>query len=433
MVNSMNAKKYFISLFLLCSFWGVCYGFQGNDTLCCRIYFPVNRSTLDLSYRNNGPRLDSLLCVIRSLRENAELRRISLCSSSSPEGNTSLNRILSDQRGAALRFYIQEHLFLPDSMFVLSSLGQNWEGLYSLVEKSDMPYREEVLHILRRIIYERTDSDFYKRQLMDLCGGRAWYYMQELFFPELRNSSVIECKFAPIIMKDISTGESVERQKADTVIVRDTIGMVIILRDTVSVPSVSASNTSRPFCMALKTNLLYDVILVPNIGLEFYLGKGWSVGGNWMYAWWDNDRRHRYWRVYGGEVDIRKYLGRSVACKPLTGHHIGFYGQVLTYDFEMGGHGYIGGRPGGSLWEKANYGVGIEYGYSLPVGKRLNLDFSLGLGYLGGTYYEYLPVGEHYVWKETRQRHWFGPTKGEISLVWFLGRGNNCDRKGGIK
>ena len=104
---------------------------------------------------------------------------------------------------------------------------------------------------------------------------------------------------------------------------------------------------------------------------------------------------------------------------------------MVTYDFEMGGRGYMGGRPGGTFWNKANYGVGLEYGYSLPVGRRLNLDFSLGLGYLGGTYYEYVPVDGHYVWEETKKRHWFGPTKAEVSLVWLLGRGNCKEKKGG--
>ena len=176
--------------------------------------------------------------------------------------------------------------------------------------------------------------------------------------------------------------------------------------------------------MALKTNLLYDAALVPNIGAEFYVGRGWSVGGNWMYAWWNSDRRHNYWRTYGGELDIRKYFGRRALAKPLTGHHLGLYGQMLTYDFETGGTGFL---------SKLSYGVGIEYGYSLPVGRRLNLDFGIGIGYLGGEYKKYDPIDGHYVWKETRQRHWFGPTKAEISLVWLLGRGNYNEKKGGAR
>ena len=91
----------------------------------------------------------------------------------------------------------------------------------------------------------------------------------------------------------------------------------------------------------------------------------------------------------------------------------------------------MGGTPGGSLWEKCNYAVGVEYGYSLPVGRRLNLDFVIGAGYWGGEYHTYVPDGDQYVWRETRRRRWFGPTKAEVSLVWLLGRGNYNDKKGG--
>lgn len=173
--------------------------------------------------------------------------------------------------------------------------------------------------------------------------------------------------------------------------------------------------------MAVKTNLLYDLLAVPNVGVEFDLGKGWSVGGNWMYAWWKRDKSNLYWRSYGGELFIRKYWGRVTEDRPLSGHHLGLYGQMLTYDLEMGRRGYIGGQLGGTLWDKAHHGAGVEYGYSLPIGRRLNLDFTLGLGYLGGICHEYLPADKYYVWQVTKQRHWIGPTKAEVSLVWLLG------------
>jgi hypothetical protein len=88
----------------------------------------------------------------------------------------------------------------------------------------------------------------------------------------------------------------------------------------------------------------------------------------------------------------------------------------VTYDFEWQGRGYLGDR-----W---TYGGGLEYGYSAPIAKRLNIDFTLGLGYLRGQYKEYLPIDKCYVWQVTKMRNWFGPTKLEVSLVWLIGRGN---------
>ena len=82
-------------------------------------------------------------------------------------------------------------------------------------------------------------------------------------------------------------------------------------------------------------NLLYDALVLPNLGLEFYLGRGWSIAGNWMYTWLKSDSRHRYHRIYGGDLEVRRWL--SYGRKPLTGHHMGVYGLLLTYDLEWGG------------------------------------------------------------------------------------------------
>lgn len=181
---------------------------------------------------------------------------------------------------------------------------------------------------------------------------------------------------------------------------------------------VQRSEVSRSFWSefaqhtALKTNLLYDVALVPNIGLEYAVTDRFSVSLDWMYAWWSRDTKHDYWRVYGGDVELRYWLGNKNG-ELLTGHHIGAYGGLLTYDVEWGGTGYMG--------EKWSYLFGLSYGYAMPLSRRLRLDFEIGLGYMGGEYYEYEPEGDKYFWQQTKNRKWFGPTRAEISLIWLLG------------
>ncbi len=86
----------------------------------------------------------------------------------------------------------------------------------------------------------------------------------------------------------------------------------------------------------------------------------------------------------------------------------------LTYDVEWGGRGYQADHFG--------FGAGLEYGYALPISNSLLLDFSLGIGFQDGEYKEYEPQGNRYVWQATRQRHWFGPTKAEVTLKWLLGK-----------
>jgi hypothetical protein len=171
--------------------------------------------------------------------------------------------------------------------------------------------------------------------------------------------------------------------------------------------------------------LLYDAAAIPNIGVEYDLGHRWSVGGNWMYAWWKCDGKHRYWRTYGGDVHLQRWLAPKRSTRPFTGHHLGFYGQIFTYDFEWGGKGYLGDR-----W---SYGGGLEYGCAWRIGKQLNLDASLRLGYIGGEYKEYTPQDKHYLWQSTKQRHYWGPTQLQFSLVWLLDKHPSWKRhrKGG--
>jgi hypothetical protein len=174
-------------------------------------------------------------------------------------------------------------------------------------------------------------------------------------------------------------------------------------------PTVPVETVIAPF--ALKTNLLYDAILIPNIGVEWGFANHWSAAANWMYTWLSNDAKHRYWRIYGGDLELRYWLGSDEA-RPLKGHHFGAYGGMLTYDIEFGGKGYQA--------HKWSYHFGLSYGYSMPIARRLNLDFNIGIGYLGGEYYEYEPYYDGYHWLATKQRRWFGPTKAEVSLVWLL-------------
>ena len=187
----------------------------------------------------------------------------------------------------------------------------------------------------------------------------------------------------------------------------------------------------KPFYMGLKTNMLYDLATIPNLGAEFYLGKKLSLAANWGYAWWGGPRKDIYWRYYGGDLALRWWFGKASRVKPLQGHHLGLYGQIFTFDVEFGKNGMMGGTPGKNMWsmDAMQKAVGLEYGYSVPVAYRLNIDFTIGLGYYQGIVHEYKPVDGHYVWQGTIRRRYMGPTKAEISLVWLLGRGNYNDTK----
>lgn len=427
------------------------------------IHFRQSQSGLDLSYEGNGERLDSLIRQIKRLSGRDSTFVISalrVIGSASPEGSEKINRLLSEERARSLFDYFAEHITLPDSITDFEYLGRNWRGLYKLAASDrDVPYQTEVLALLRKVLaspsLSAAESNRLLLQLKTLKEGVPYAYMYRHFFPALRYSFLtveyekrVHREIGNLMIKTIEADEAradslrkeniAEAVRAEE-ITDDT--PVEIIGDTDYNPAEKTGRhpgiaetepkTKKPFYMDLRTNMLFDAVAVPNIGAEFYVGKNFSVLVGWMYGWWDSDRRHRYWRIYGGELAGRWWFGRKANAKPLTGHHLGVYCGALIFDFEWGGTGYMGGKPGATLWDRAIVNTGIEYGYSLPIGKRLNIDFSIGLGYLGGNYIKYFPFDNDYFRQKEYKLRFFGPTKAEISLVWLLGRGNANIRKGG--
>jgi hypothetical protein len=201
--------------------------------------------------------------------------------------------------------------------------------------------------------------------------------------------------------------------------------------DELLITQAAAEALCSPFYMGIKSNMLYDLAGIPNLGAEFYLGKNFSIAANYAHGWWSNDAKAFYWRYYGADASIRWWFGKASRVKPLQGHHIGLNYTILTYDFQLGKTGIMAGMPAGNLADRANHIVALEYGYSLPIAKRLNLDFTIAGGYHWGLFEEYKKIDGHNVWQATKRRQYFGPTKLEIALVWLIGCDNYNKDKGG--
>ena len=410
------------------------YAASIQDSLRTTIYFRPGYSLLELSYRDNAANMKALTQGIQTIKGNpcVQLQHIRILSAASPEGNSALNKRVAKRRGERLRDYLKETLVLPDSIFTVSSAGEDWQGLASLIAKEKTPWRNKALQIIRHTPEWVTRNgkvvDGRKRQLQNLDGGKAWKYMLDNHFYTLRTGAVVVCEVKTLAAESTPSAAEASQEQARS--------------EQARLESASQSPSSPPFpaipsqvhpesqappvasYFALKSNLLYDALLVPNLSLEASIGSGWTLGAGGMLAWWSKDAKHRYWRIYDGDLEIRKYFGTLSKSKPLQGHHLGIYGDFLTYDFEFGAKGYQ---------SKATYAAGIKYGYSHPIANRLNLDFALGIGYLHSNYKTYVPRDGCYVYQETKKQKWLGPTQAEISLVWLLGKGNTNKKKGGKK
>lgn len=390
-----------------------------------QVFYPYGGTSIHKSYKDNAAQLQQMNAVFAKDSIDWSRYRVVITASSSPEGSEAHNEIMSQRRASALANYLFNQCNVPQENIVLESHRVDWTELRRMLTLSPLgdeanPYVDYLDSVIARINDGETVKD-----VEVLSGIRKAYqgwkypYIRKYVFPQLRYAKVELVPIRPQVVPTIPAAEPTTKPET---IPQDTTRPEYTIRqdtDTTKIQHLLPVER-KPLYLALKTNLLYDALLTPNIGVEWAFDKHWSVNATWMYAWWSNYSKHRFWRIYGGDLEVRYWLG-GPDVKPLTGHHFGVYGGILTYDFEFGGKGYLGDR-----W---SYDFGVSYGYSMPIARRLNLDFVLGIGYLGGKYYEYRPNGDRYLWQATKQRKWFGPTRAEVTLTWLLGHGNTNDKK----
>ena len=188
---------------------------------------------------------------------------------------------------------------------------------------------------------------------------------------------------------------------------------------------VAASCRRRPL-LALKTNLLFDAALMPNVEIEVPVGKRWSVNGEYAFPWWQFDRGKYCMQVLMGGLEGRYWLGSRKSREDrevLTGHFLGLYAGGGKYDLQWGEKGYQG---------EFFIAAGFIFGWATRIARHLHLEFNIGIGLLR-TDYRHYHARDNYqtlLWQENGKYTWFGPTKAKISLVWLL---NRRVKKGGSR
>ena len=363
------------------------------------ILFKMDKSNIDTTFYGNKTelsRLDSDIKKIGSLN-GVYIDSLIVISSASPDGDSLYNFRLSEKRGQSIdRFILTNNPDFDKNIMFKFPVGENWEALRDIaLSDEEMPMRRELIEVI-------DDNS------MPVAAKEKWFRGNRPLYRYVMRNHIHKLRSAYVYLNYTC------RSMAFPVLDEGGLSVGMVSPESIYVPVAETPVRKSGFPpFAIKTNTLYDVALVPNIGLEFFFNRKWSVSANWMYAWWKSDSRSWYWRVYGGDIEGRWWFGKDGYGDNFTGHHLGLYAQAGTFDFEVGKRG--------QMVDKWSFGGGVSYGYSLPLTKRLNMDFSIGLGYFRADFKEYLPMDGHYVWQKTTRRNWIGPTKAEVSLVWIIG------------
>ncbi len=187
-----------------------------------------------------------------------------------------------------------------------------------------------------------------------------------------------------------------------------------------------AQSRITPCNLAVKTNLAYDALGAPSLGMEIEVGKRWSVAATAAYKWGGTWAWKDQVHITTADISLN-YWTKKTDRAVWQGLHVGPYVALYRYDFLFGSKGEQA---------KINWGAGVTCGYSLPVSRYFSFDFVIGLGYVGGKYKKYEVSDDSYrhnVWTADKVRHYVGPTKLEVSLVWHVCGGCPKMQRGGSR
>lgn len=332
----------------------------------------------------------------------------------SPDGNSKGNLRLAKNRRKTIVNYITNKTGIDTTLIRPSQGDVAWDELRLMVEANpDVPSREKVLDILDNTPVVMLDAngrlkDSRKGRLMRLDGGKPYRWLLKHIFPQLR--SVVASLFytmpeasqeevdsqaivPPPVANEVEETGSVCVKVTDTALAEDTV-------------AVAPFTTDPLHRFALKTNLLYDAALMPNLELEWRMNSQWSLAVEGALAWWKKDAKHKYYRIAMVSPEIRRWFNTR---GPWHGMYAGLFAGVGKYDLENGGTGYMGNDC---------YMVGFSYGYMWPIGRTLSLEAGIGAGYMYTRYKEYNPFEGHYLYQRTKTLNYFGPLKLKFSLAW---------------
>ena len=185
---------------------------------------------------------------------------------------------------------------------------------------------------------------------------------------------------------------------------------------------------SKPLHLALKTNLLYDLGLLPNLTVEWYFEKfdrQWSlaVEGNWN--WWtfgSSAQTRQFYRIQAAGIELRRWVESPY---PLHGHAVGVYSMIGNYDLRF----FTQDEYSKGYLSNLSWSAGLSYSWSVPISSGFNVELGLALGYIGGRYYQYdyCTIHQHWAPRAAYNRNYIGPTRVGVSFVWLLGTGNGKD------
>lgn len=178
-------------------------GKQRSGKATLYIDYPLGKFEILPDFKNNRKELGKMDSLLTPVLESGytKIEQIDICGYASPDGPYKHNEELSSNRSQYFTHYIRSTYRLPQKLFNVSSVAEDWDGLVVLLEQVDPPYKQEVLQTIRQNgIFEGRE-----KQLMELPDNVYKKLCRDLF-PLLRRLEVaVDYHVARVETKDAAT------------------------------------------------------------------------------------------------------------------------------------------------------------------------------------------------------------------------------------
>lgn len=170
--------------------------------------------------------------------------------------------------------------------------------------------------------------------------------------------------------------------------------------------------------VGIKTNLLYDAALSPNLGIEIGLAPRWTLDiSGQINAWTVKEHKWKHWLA---QPEARYWL-----CERFQGNFFGLH--VLGGQYNIGNLPHLSNFLGTHFENLKDHryqgwgaGAGIAYGHAWVLGKHWNIEAEIGIGWIYTRYTVY-PCGTcGTIIAKDKEHNYFGPTKAALNLVYLF-------------
>ena len=177
-------------------------------------------------------------------------------------------------------------------------------------------------------------------------------------------------------------------------------------------------NSLKAQDVGIKSNLVSDALLSPNLAIEVGLAPKWTLDMTGQVNFWTvNGHNWKHWLF---QPEARYWL-----CERFVGHFFGLHAIGGQYNFGniKNGITFLGSRFKNLTdyrYQGWGAGAGLTYGYDWVLSKHWNLEAEIGIGWIYTRYDKFSCENCSKKLESNRPHNYVGPTKIGLNIEYIF-------------